>query len=138
MAETDRRPLRDHGGSAHRMTGLAVSSSSKRNQVSKSMNKLKKLFSPAALAATASTGMLMVSVAVALAEGTYSSPTHFDYWNYCNDTPPAGEGSTVCFGCALDFCTYWCCWYPGYSCGDIDASGSYGWCLVQTNRRAER
>lgn len=85
------------------------------------MSKLGKLFSPTALAATVATGLLLGSVAIVLAEGTYSAPIHDDYWNYCNANPPEGEGTTVCSGLGNDSqYHYWCCWYPGYDCGEID------------------
>ena len=97
------------------------------------MNKLKKLFSPTTLGATIATGLLLASVTVALAD-TYSSPTH-DSSNYCNQNAPNGEGTLACYACGYQ-CAYWCCQYPGYSCGDIDQVNTYpqwGWCNIISN-----
>ena len=78
------------------------------------MNKLKKLFSPSALAATVAIGLLVTSA--------------INAWATCNTTSAVwleGKNAGLCLGttCGQQTCTqrfgertyYWCC-LTGYSC----------------------
>ena len=96
------------------------------------MNKLRKLFSPSTLAATAATTLLLSSVIVALANGndlSESADRQFDgcasgYHECSAPDPDWNDGEYV----------FWCCPNPpAYYCGH-DASGvppnAIGWCSL--------
>ncbi len=93
------------------------------------MNKIKRLFSPSALAATVATGLLASSVALAVADEC-TSTSAFAWWQ---TFPGCGQTETLCQG--LDGhseLTYYCCPNNKPICGGVtgpDWNGNrYGWC----------
>jgi hypothetical protein len=103
------------------------------------MNRLKRLFSPSALAATVATGMLLTSVA--LAQNCLSAHA---VWN--DDPPLQCQNGFICTyspdPCNSDEPIYWCC-ASGDSCGQncgvyptratCDKGSTlyaYGWCCA--------
>ncbi len=92
------------------------------------MNKLKKLFSPRALATTITTGMLLHATVAWAYQHCYSTSAAF--------VPGCPGGTQQCFYIGL----YWCCpngslcdesndgyYFCGYSSSPI--TGYCGWCL---------
>src|SRR5690242_1113441 len=69
------------------------------------MNKLKKLFSPRALATTLATGMLLHSAVTALADCAYSEPAYRGSGSCGGAYPVYCSGYVSCF----DGQGYWCC-----------------------------
>ena len=123
-------------GSLHFMTGprrgatvssedgtrLLAITSSHGNQ-NKRMNKLTKLFSPRALAATAASAILVHAAVLALADGCYSQ-----------SAVPLGSGTQCvqeCRGLFFDGWRYWCCAAIGVdNCGGVASyyPPTAGWC----------
>lgn len=90
------------------------------------MNKLKKLVSPSTLAATIASGLLLGSVATALAE-SYSQLATTPFQPDCTY---GGTDSShmLCHKDTFNGTYYWCCldYSHGYQCGAL--VGAYGWC----------
>jgi len=86
------------------------------------MNKLKRLFSPRALATTIGTAMLLHATVTVLAACTEPSA-----WTWCDANPCPGGTSCAkyCFDTSHRF--YWCCG-PTDTCGayDPNCGGLYG------------
>jgi hypothetical protein len=95
------------------------------------MNKLKKLFSPSTLAATAATALLLGSAIAAFANGEDLSESAASSFNGC------ASGYHECSAHDADYFNvelYWCCPNPpAYYCGSNSQGtpGNFiGWCSL--------
>lgn len=99
------------------------------------MNRLKRLFSPSALAATVATGMLISSV-LAQPYDCYSAHATLD-WSLqcpnglrCNSNDPCGSGTQIYWCCAAtNWCGDLCQVYPvKATCVPGEDPYAYAWC----------
>src|SRR5260370_26743450 len=96
----------------------------------KTMKKLKKLFSPSALAATAAPAMLISSAVTALAGDDVSASTS----NFAGGCTGNFQGYQQCSGIHQpdNVLKFWCCAPSQYCTSDVTLGGGtyYGWCSL--------